>query len=137
MADKRRYIVVQSGACTLPQFFSHDCESVDLLKDTSKEIGPCAKAIMDAVEEIIMNEQDAVTVNCYKHGFPVSAGPLRNCTNVLPWEDVISFIVDDENERTAELALLKKGLECGGITHVYVQVGNSTPVCYTILQIGA
>lgn len=82
--DKRRYIVIQTGASTL----AHKSESVDLLMDTRPDIGPCAKEIIAGIHDIIVNSDGDVFISCYKHGItPGDVGAItRNSTNSLEWE---------------------------------------------------
>ena len=132
--DKRRYILIQTGANTL----THGCESVDLLRDTASDIGPCAREAIAEIDDIIVNADGEVSVACFKHGISPCVGPVdRNRTNSYKWEDILDFTVDDDHECEEELKLMAEGLKTGGITHVYVAAEGCTPICFAIMQVGS
>ena len=134
MADKRRYILVSHGGTSL----DGKCESLELEIDTKESIDPLVIPVMQSVEDPIMNYDEDVHVVAYKHGITSCDWHIRrNATVGEPWEKILDFTVTDDNECTEELKLLHEGLKCGGISHVYVTVGESTPIVYAILQIGA
>lgn len=134
MADKRRYILVSHGGTSL----DGKCEGLELEIDTKENIKSLAIPVMQSVEDIIMNNDEDVHIVAYKHGILPSNGIIcRNATVGKLWEKILDFNVTDDNECTEELKLLHQGLECGGISHVYVTVGESTPIVYAIMQIGA
>ena len=132
--DKRRYILIQTGANTLP----HCCGSVDLLRDTSSEIGPCAQEAIAEIDDIIANTDGEVSVTCFKHGISQCVGPLsRNRTNSYDWEEILGFTVDNGHECEEELKLMAEGLKTSGITHVYVAAKGCAPICFAIMQVGS
>lgn len=134
MTDKRRYILVSHGGTSL----DGQCESLELEIDTKENIKPLATSVMQSVDDTIMNYDEDVHIVAYKHGIaPCVGGLRRNATVVNPWEKILDFTVTDDKECTEDLKLLREGLECGGISHVYIAVDESTPIVYAIMQIGA
>lgn len=134
MADKRRYILVSHGCTTL----DGKCGSLELEIDTKESIRPLVIPVMQCIRDTIKDHDKDVHIVAYKHGITSCNWHIRrNATVAEPWEKILDFTVTDDNECTEELKLLHQGLECGGISHVYVTVGDSTPIVFAIMQIGA
>ena len=134
MGNKRMYILIKAGASTL----THGCESVDLLRDTYPEIGPCAREAIAEIDDIVANTDGEVSVTCFKHGICPCVGPVdRNRTDTCEWESILHFTVDDDHGCEEELELVAEGLKTGGITHVYVAAEGCTPICFAVMQVGS
>lgn len=135
--EQRKFIVIHQGADNVK--LGNDLETLDLLMDTKDSLEPCAKEICDEIEDFIMNNDENVTITGFKHGVSTPpVGPLtRNKTTALPWEKILEFTVTEAEDREKELSVLKEKLTTGEITHVYVKVGEATPVVFAIFQLGA
>lgn len=132
--EQRKFIVIHQGADNVK--LGNDLETLDLLMDTKDSLEPCAKEICEEIEDFIMNNDEDVNITCFKHGVSTPpVGPLtRNATTALPWEKILEFTVTETEE---ELSVLKEKLTTGEITHVYVKVGEATPVVFAIFQLGS
>ena len=135
--EKRTYIVIHQGADNVK--LGNDLETLDLLLDTKDSLEPCAKEICDEIDDYLVNNDEDFNITCFKHGVSTPpVGPLtRNKTTALPWEKILEFTVTEEEDREKELSILKEKLKTGEITHVYVKVGEATPVVFAIFQLGA
>lgn len=138
--EQRKFIVIHQGADNVK--LGNDLETLDLLMDTKDSLEPCAEEICDEIDDYLVNNDEDFNITCFKHG--VSTPPIghettafSNQTTALPWEKILEFTVTEEEDREKELALLKEKLKTGEITHVYVKVGEATPVVFAIFQLGA
>lgn len=138
--EPRKFIVIHQGADNVK--LGNDLETLDLLMDTKDSLEPCAKEICEEIEDFIMNNDEDVTITGFKHGVSTPhVGPqataFSNQTTALPWEKILEFTVTEAEDREKELSVLKEKLTTGEITHVYVKVGEATPVVFAIFQLGS